>query len=176
MRASEERSGDPWRRFALVFSGLAVGFEVAYFALVLGSPLFDRYLELLAGSSGSLLEALGQPVVVSGTELRSAGFAVRVGDGCDAIQLCSLWTAAVIAFPTAASRRLRAVAWGIASLQGLNFVRIGSLVLIGMYLSDAFTIFHRALWPGLLLAITIAGWVVWALWESRRESERAHLG
>jgi exosortase/archaeosortase family protein len=165
------RVGEPdrarWRRFALV----SVSLEVFYFAILLDTDGFESYLAALAQVSGVLLNGAGHDVVVTDTQIQGPRFAVEISEGCDAIQISSLLIAAVVAFPTTPLRRLRGVALGVACLQVANFVRIASLYLIGVRVPEAFAIMHQLVWPSLLIALTIATWVVWALWESRRDFE-----
>ena len=105
----EEPDRARWRRFAFVFAVLSVGSEVFYVAFLLGSEGFVGYLAVLARFSGVLLNALGCDVVVSATQIQGPRFAVEISEGCDAIQICSLLTAAMVAFPTTPLRRLRGV-------------------------------------------------------------------
>ena len=169
MTRVEEPDRSCWRRFAVFFALLSVSLEVFYFAILLDTAGFEGYLATLARFSGVLLSAVGQEVVVSATQIQGPRFAVEISEGCDAIQICSLLIAAMVAFPTPPLRRLCGIALGVGCLQAANFVRIASLYLIGVHLPDAFSIMHQWVWPGLLIALTIATWVVWALWETRRE-------
>ncbi len=171
MTRVEEPDRAGWSRFAVVFALLSVGLEVFYVAILLDSEGFGGYLAVLARFSGVLLNAVGQDVVVTATQIQGPQFVVEIADGCDAIQICSLLIAAMVAFPTTPLRRLRGIAGGVAWLQAANFVRITSLYWIGVSLPDAFATMHLVVWPTLLIALTIATWVIWALWEMRRELE-----
>jgi len=164
---------EPWLRFALVFGALAIASEVLYFAVALDSPAFDAYLSVLATISGHILELFGNEVDVSGTRITGTEFAVAVAQGCDAIQVCSLLAAAVIAFPVSWAARLRGLALGIALLQVLNILRIVSLYWIGAYFSDYFQTAHEMVWPGILIFVTIATWILWVRWETPPPSSDA---
>ena len=155
----------------MVFALLSVGFEIFYFAMLLDTESFAGYLAVLARFSGVLLGMTGHDVVVTGTQIQGPQFAVEISEGCDAIQISSLLMAAMIAFPTTPLRRLRGIAGGVAWLQVANFLRITSLYLIGVSLPAAFPIMHQFVWPSALIVLTIATWVVWALWETRHEPE-----
>lgn len=160
-----------WRRFALVFALLSVSLEAFYFAILLETDGFAGYLAVLAQFSGVLLDAVGYDVVVTATKIQGPRFAVEISEGCDAIQISSLLIAAIVAFPTTPLRRFRGIALGLAGLQVANFVRIVSLYLIGVRVPEWFAIMHQMVWPSLMIALTIATWVIWALWETRRELE-----
>jgi exosortase H (IPTLxxWG-CTERM-specific) len=159
----------PWIRIALVFAALAIGSELAYYGWILDSQVFQLYLGALARVSGVLLDLLDQDVSVSGAQISNSHFAVQVADGCVAIQICALLSAAVIAFPAPLSRRLRGVLLGVLWLQFLNFLRIASLFLIGAYYGGGFQAAHKVVWPGVLIVVTIATWIFWVRREARDE-------
>ncbi len=168
MGGVEEPDRSRWRRFAVVFALLSVALEVFYFAILLNSDAFVSYLGWLARTSGWVLDVLGQDVVVTATRIQGTRFAVEISEGCDAVQICSLLIAAMVAFPTPPLRRLWGVARGVVWLQGANFVRIASLYWIGVHLPSVFETMHQIVWPTVLIALTIATWVAWALRETRR--------
>jgi exosortase H (IPTLxxWG-CTERM-specific) len=170
------QAGDPWRRFAIVFGILAVGSELFYYGVVLESSSLQVYLGVLASLSGALLGWVGCDVAVEGVRISSAQFAVEIADGCDAIQLCALLTAAVIAFPVPLARRLRVAFLGLLWLQSLNFARIVSLFLIGTHSPGVFTSFHKVIWPTSLILITVTTWVGWVLWGYRDDAGRESHG
>jgi len=167
-------NGAPWRRFALIFSLLAISSEIAYYAFVLESRSFERYLEMLAHVSGRVLELLGRDVTVRGVLISDSGFAVMVAHGCDALQVCALLSAAVIAFPAPLGRKVRGILGGVLLLQVLNLLRIVSLFLIGASFASIFSTVHEVVWPGVLIVITIATWIVWVRRETRSESGSQH--
>ena len=69
--------------------------------------------------------------------------------------------------------RLRGVVAGVAWLQAINFGRILSLYFVGAAVPSAFVTMHQIVWPTVLIVVTIATWVIWALWETRRDRELA---
>jgi exosortase H (IPTLxxWG-CTERM-specific) len=170
----EPRGREPWLRFALIFGALAVSSEVLYYAVTLESEGFRIYLGALAKISGALLTAFGSNVSIHETRISNADFAVEVAQGCDAIQVCSLLAAAVIAFPIALKRKLRGLALGILWLQFLNLMRIITLFLIGEQFSGFFKTAHEVVWPGVLIVITIITWILWVRWETREEYSLEH--
>ena len=167
-----KQAGDPWRRFAIIFGTLAIGSELFYYGVVLESSSLQLYLGVLASLSGAILNWIGHDVAVDGVRISSAQFAVEIADGCDAIQLCTLLTAAIIAFPLPLARRLRAACFGLLWLQGLNLARIVSLFMIGAHSAGVFMSFHKVIWPTTLILITVATWIGWVLWEYRSDAGR----
>jgi exosortase/archaeosortase family protein len=157
--------GDPWRRFAWVFAALAIASEAAYFAVLRGSAPFDAYLGGLAWLGGLVLNTFGQSVGVEAATIHGPRFVVEVSDGCDAVQICSLLVAAMIAVPVPMRPKIRGVLGGLGFLQALNLTRIVTLYAIGAHWPDVFMLFHATLWPVVLLAMTVACWAVWMIWD-----------
>jgi len=161
------RGNEPWLRFALIFGVLAVTSEVLYYGVALESEGFRAYLGVLAEISGAFLALFNNDVGVSGTRISNNLFAVEVAQGCDAIQVCSLLASAVIAFPVSFKRKLRGLVLGILWLQFLNLMRIITLFWIGAYFTSVFRTAHETVWPGILITITVASWVLWVRWEAQ---------
>lgn len=166
---------DPWFRFAGTFGVLAVGCELLYYAVLVDSDLMVHYLRGLAFAAGQILWLLGFETSVDYTLVTTEGFAVQIAHGCDAIQICALYSSAVLAFPSPFRPKLRGVFLGILWLQLLNQARIVSLVLIGRYHPSIFHDAHYTLWPTFLIVVTVVSWIVWVRWATRdvREPEPA---
>ena len=162
---------DPWFRFAAAFGVLALGCEVLYYAVLVDSEPLVYYLRGLAFVAATLLGLLGFDSNVDYTLLVTEGFAVQIAHGCDAIQICALYSSAVIAFPTPLRPKLRGLVLGIAWLQLLNQLRIVSLVLIGRYYETIFEDAHYTVWPTFLIVITVVSWIVWVRWATRDVAE-----
>ena len=164
-----ERSGrirhwwkDPWIRFTAVFAILALGSEAAYYGLILGSRGLEIYLQGLANVASWLLLLTGEDAEVVGSQIWSDAFLVEIAPECDAIQLCTMLSAAIIAFPTSLRRKLQGLGFGLLVIQLANFVRLASLFYVGGYRSRHFNTAHEVLWPGGLILITVVTWIVWA--------------
>lgn len=170
--AAPSRGGrDPWRRFALTFAALAILSELVYYGVALESELFQSYLATLAAISGAILGLFADDVSVRGTLISSSLFSVEIARGCDAYRICSLLSAAIIAFP--ASWRLKAwgLALGLSWLNFLNFVRIIGLMIIGAHLPAHFQASHETYFPLFLICMTVAAWIVWVR-KATREAIR----
>ena len=170
----EAHGREPWLRFALIFGVLAVASEVLYYTVALDSEGFNAYLGVLAEISGAFLSLFDGDVTVQGTQITGHSFAVSVAQGCDAIQVCSLLAAAVIAFPVGFRCKLRGLVLGILWLQLLNFLRIVTLFWIGAHFSSIFQTAHEVIWPGILIVLTIATWILWVRWETRATRPLEH--
>jgi len=149
-----------------MFGFFAVVSEVVYYAVALDSRGFESYLRVLASISGWVLNLFGSGVTVAGTQIAGSDFAVAVAQGCDAIQVCSLLAAAVLAFPVSWPARMRGFAIGIVTLQVLNILRIVTLYWIGAAYFDYFKTAHEMVWPTVLIVSTISLWILWVRWET----------
>lgn len=158
---------DPWFRFAGTFGVLAVTCEVLYYAVLVDSDFLVHYLRGLAVVAGRALWLLGYETSVDYTLVTTEGFAVQIAHGCDAIQICALYSSAVLAFPSPLRPKLRGLFLGITWLQLLNQVRIVSLVLIGRYHPSIFQSAHYTVWPTFLIVVTVVSWIVWVRWATR---------
>ena len=167
----EARERESWLRFALIFGALAVASEMLFHGVTLDSQAFDAYLGGLARISARILDLLGQDVTVRGATIRNPRFAVQVAHGCDAVQICSMLAAAILAFPVPFARKLRGLVLGVLFLQLLNFARIVTLFLAGAYFPNAFESSHRVVWPTALIILTIGTWIFWVRWATRVEAE-----
>jgi exosortase H (IPTLxxWG-CTERM-specific) len=158
---------DPWFRFALLFGVLALTCEVLYYAVLVDSGPLVHYLRALAFMAVEILTAFRIHAEVHYTLVTSGDFSVQIAHGCDAIQICALYSCAVIAFPAPWRAKLRGLVIGILWLQLLNQVRIVTLVLIGRYYATIFEAAHFTVWPSVLIVITVASWIAWVRWATR---------
>ena len=154
---------DPWLRFALIFAFLGISSELFYYAILLGSPMLEVYLEGIAIVSGAILNLLGQEVDVLGTSIWNGHFMVDIAPECDAVQLCTLLASAILAFPAPWRSKAVGILTNIALLQAVNFIRVVSLYIIGaQYSEDTFHTAHLVIWPGILIVAVVTMWVNWA--------------
>lgn len=144
-------------RFALFLVGL--------YALVAIQPVNDAvvvpFTGLLVKVSAAILRAVGEPVVTSGTVIRSALFAVDVKNGCNGIEAALLLVAAMLAFPASAKARAAGIASGLLAIQLVNLFRIVSLFWLGAHRRDVFELFHAAVWQTLLILLAVGIFLAW---------------
>jgi exosortase H (IPTLxxWG-CTERM-specific) len=163
-----------WIRFASIFGALAVTSDILYHAVTLDSAGFQVYLGILARISATVLDCFETDVVVRGSLISSPSFSVHVAPGCDAVQVCSLFAAAVIAFPLEAKCKVRGLVVGILVLQVFNLLRIITLFLIGAHVGRVFHAVHVYVWPSILIVVTLAVWIAWVRWETRARPAVEH--
>ncbi len=162
------------RRFLLLFPiCLLAGFgllEVRPVAEAIAA--FTRSLVTL---SGGLIHLFGGKVVVAGAVLLSptTGFAVKVENGCNAVNVTILLWAAILTYPAPWIDRMKGLAVGSLALHGVNLLRIVTLYYLGQYNKDWFDFAHYYLWECLIVLDTL---VIFWFWASlvRRWGRRRH--
>ena len=157
----------PWLHFSVGFGVLVTALEVVYHGFILESDAFLHLTRGLAQATGALLEPFYEHVNVLHARVATNKFVVTVDDGCDGLQVCTLLTAAVIAFPSTWRQKLVGVILGNLWLQFWNVLRITTLVVIGGIDRDWFHPTHVYIWPTLLIAICLSTWLAWANWTMR---------
>lgn len=146
------------------------------FALILGilysltltrvfqETLFGAYLRLNADTASGILTLIGHETTVSQRILMSPRFSVDISRGCDAVEPCFLFFAAVLAFPAALKKKLPGLLLGVVFLAGVNLLRIVSLYLVGVYRPGAFDFMHLEAWQVAFILLAIVFWFLWIIW------------
>ena len=148
--------------------GLRFGLLMAlYYALAL-QPWVDRiiypYLKANAWLSHVMLNFLGQECAVSEVTIRSAGFAISVRRGCDALEPSWFLCAAILSFSARPARKFLGILIGSAVLNLLNLLRIVSLYLVGLRFPRSFEVVHLEIWPVAFIVTAILLWIRWIRW------------
>jgi len=156
--------------FLLIF-GVLLGL---FYAFVVFTPFYKRdfllfYLPFNAKVSGTILGFLGQDITVTGSSISSPDFSVGVAPECSGIEPIALFACAVLAFPSPFLRKIPGIIAGALLLAILNFVRIVSLFLIGVYLPGALDIMHIEIWQGLFIVFAVLFWIVWLRWATQSQ-------
>jgi exosortase H (IPTLxxWG-CTERM-specific) len=151
------------RRF-LIFFPLCLA---AGFALLQTHPVaivVARFTSGLVGISGALIHLFGGKAAVDGVVLASPeGFAVRVENGCNAINVTILLWSAILVYPAPWIEKLKGLAAGSLVLHAINLLRIISLYYLGRYNQGWFEFAHLYLWESLIVVDTLVifwGWAV----------------
>ncbi len=153
-------------RRSFIFLARFAGLLILFYFLVAWRPINDAVIEpftaVIASVSASILNAIGERVTVSGTEVRSAGFAVNIENGCNGIETVLLFVSAVLAFPSTARRKAFGLLLGFAAIEVLNFVRVVSLFWIGRHHPSLFSSSHTVVWQSLVVLFGVLLFLVWA--------------
>jgi exosortase/archaeosortase family protein len=145
---------------------------LAAFQGVVLLPWADRaYYGCLCANArvaGAALRGCGEDVNVSGIIIRTAGYAVAIQRGCDAIEPAWFFCAAVLAFPLPWRLKWPGLLAGSAILFAVNLLRIVSLYFIGRRLPRLFPSAHLEWWPAAFILAAIALWLAWIGWARGR--------
>ena len=164
------KSRHPVFAFLFVF-GVLMG---VFYAFAIFTPFYKKhflvsYLPFNAKVSGAILSLLGQDITVAGRTISSPDFSVEVYSGCDGIEPIALFVCAVLAFPAAFLRKIGGIIAGTLLLAILNFVRVVSLFLIGVYFPKAFLIMHLDVWQALFILFAVIFWILWLRWATQSQ-------
>ncbi len=122
-----------------------------------------------------LLSLFTDQVSHSGSILsfRDGAFSVSVDAECSGIDPLIIFWAAILAFPAAWGAKLKGILLGIAVIQGLNLVRIMSLLYLGRWNEAVFVWVHHNLWQGLLILAALLAFMYWQGTLGEQEDARS---
>ena len=146
-------------RFCVLFALFTVlVFAVLYAGqTVLIGPL-NRHL---AWMTRMALGLFGAHTASSGAVVTLGSFAVEIKNNCNAAYEIGLYTAAVWAYPVSARDRLTGTLVGAAVLYVVNFLRILTLLALGLLQPAWFEATHLYAWQALFLLVVTTCWLAW---------------
>jgi exosortase H (IPTLxxWG-CTERM-specific) len=148
-------------RFALTFL-----FLILIFAILTATAAADRVIHqplsrLVAFFSTSILSVFGT-VSRSGTFVVFNGFSAIIIEACDGVLPAYIYLSAVLAFPSRMDQKLWGIFIGIPAIFTINLIRVITLMMVGAYWPDLFERVHIYVWQALVVALSMALWVLWA--------------
>jgi exosortase H (IPTLxxWG-CTERM-specific) len=159
---------------AVQYLGLFALLAVALFS-VLATPWAERlfvqpFTQALVDVSALVLTPFDPRVQAQGDILRFADGvgAVQVLAGCNAVEVCALLTAAILAFPGRLRDGLVGAAAGVAALQVVNLLRIISLLYLSRGSESLFEFFHHYVWDAMIGLEGLLVFFFWTRWQSRQ--------
>jgi exosortase/archaeosortase family protein len=129
----------------------------------------EGFLHFYASVAGGVLGLFEPGLQVHGQEILGR-YSLRIVKTCDAMDVTILLSSAILAWPAPWKRRLRALALAIPLVTALNVLRICSLYYVGIYLPSYFEVAHVEIWPAVILAVVVGGFV---LFVRERSTEAA---
>jgi exosortase H (IPTLxxWG-CTERM-specific) len=162
------------RRFLVLFPVcLLLGFAVLQIHPIAAG--IDRFTRSLVTLSGGLIHLCGGHATVTGPVLQSPlGFAVRVENGCNAVNVTILLWAAILTYPAPWLRKFQGLVAGSLALHAVNLLRIISLFYLGQYNETWFQFAHLYLWESLIVLDTLVIFWLWAVFV-RKARVQAHV-
>ncbi len=160
---------------AIRYLGLFLILTIAMFS-VLATPWAERlfvapFTQGLVHACAFLTDLFDPRVEAAGAILRfdDGRGAVQVLAGCNAVEVCALLTAAIIAFPGKLKYGLIGAAAGIVALQAINLLRIISLLYLSRGSQEVFEFFHNYVWDAMIGLEGLLVFFFWTRWQSRQD-------
>jgi exosortase H (IPTLxxWG-CTERM-specific) len=117
---------------------------------------------LLAQASVFLLKLIGTETKASSTLIVSPQLTVDIKAGCTGIEPIIILIAAMFAFRASWKAKFYGAFLGMVVLQGVNLIRIVSLVYLGINHPKYFSDGHTFIWQIVIIALSLFLWMVWA--------------
>jgi exosortase H (IPTLxxWG-CTERM-specific) len=152
----EQRDGI---RFCVLFALFtAAAFAILYAGQnVLVVPL-NRHL---AWMTEKVLRLVGVHAASTGGVVSMSGFAVEIKNNCNAIYEVGLYAAAVWAYPASWRDRVMGTLIGAAVLYVVTFLRIMTLLTVGLLYREWFEATHLYAWQAIFLLVVGTCWIAW---------------
>ena len=129
----------------------------------------------LARAATYALTLFGIPVTLNNATIIAGDFHAIISPECAALDITTLLAAAILIYPAPLASRLRAILLGALALAALNYIRIITLLLIGMSHPRYVDFAHNVVWQAALITAAIAIWLLWyRRLSSRRPAPRKH--
>ena len=107
------------------------------------------------------LTLFGIPVTLNNATIIAGDFHAIILPECTALDITTLLAAAILIYPAPIASRLRGVLLGAIALAALNYIRILTLLLIGMRHPQYVDFAHDIIWQATLIIAAIAIWLLW---------------
>ncbi len=161
---------------AVRYLGLFLILTVAFFS-VLATPWAERmfvgpFTQGLVSVSAFLIDIFDNRVIADGAVLRfdDGRGAVQVLAGCNAVEVCALLSAAILAFPGQIRYGVIGAVCGVIALQTVNLLRIISLLYLSRGSQEMFEFFHHYVWDAMIGLEGLLVFFFWTRWQARREA------
>lgn len=147
-------------RSALTFlATIAVG--ISYWLHPASRAVQEPLERFLALTTGTFLSWFDNSVVITHTTVEAGAFVANVVPACTGLFTMTLYSAAVLATPCPLRHKALGVALGVLAILALNWIRIVSLLLIGVHWIQAFEFAHLVVWQSVAIAFAVFAWLFW---------------
>ena len=136
----------------------------------LGIALATAITTTLARAATYALTLFGIPVTLNNATIIAGDFHAIILPECTALDITTLLAAAILVYPAPLASRLRAALLGAIALAALNYIRILTLLLIGMRHPHHIDFAHDIIGQAALITAAIG---IWLLWHHRISSAPA---
>ena len=148
-------------RFLTIFSITALVMYLAYYFLLMNSPIMFSIKSGTASIVSFLLSMIGLKSTSHNNIVTLNGFSMEIIDECTAIFSSIVYTAAVIAYPTRPKQKIIGILLGIPLLYFIDIVRLIVLALVGISNREMFDYVHVYLWQTTFIAFVVMVFYLW---------------
>jgi exosortase/archaeosortase family protein len=149
--------------FAATASMLLLAYWFPYPSGSIPAKAIDHHLGSYAAIVGVFARLVDSTVVVAGPSIEGR-FHIQIIRNCDAMVAHVLMTAAVVAHRAKWAQRLWGVVAANAVLAALNIARLVCIYAVGAYWTASFDIWHRDVFPMVLIGAAAALFLGWLRW------------
>ena len=152
------------------FAVLTVGAVALLIVPAVDAGFTQPFTRSLVVVCTGVMNLFGAKVVASGVVLSfaHASGAVMVSSGCNGVEVCILFAAALAPFPAPITARAVGVVVGVAAIQILNLVRIISLLFLARFAQNLFDFFHLFFWDAFIMLDAVVLFLAWHHWQAKR--------
>jgi len=163
---------------ALQYLGVFAVITLALFS-VLATPwaqagFVEPFTQSLVSITAFVVQPFDSRVQAAGNILQFSDGrgAVRVLSGCNAVEVCALLAAAILAFPGRLQACIIGAVVGVAALQFINLVRIITLLYLSRGSQPMFDFFHNYVWDAMIGLEGLLFFFLWARWQGKSPAPR----
>ncbi len=156
--------------YIAAFALLTLGAMALLIVPSVDSGFTQPFTRSLVVVCAGVMNLFGAKVVASGVVLSFAyaSGAVMVSSGCNGVEVCILFAAAIMPFPAPITARVVGVVVGVAVIQLLNLVRIISLLFLARFAQNLFDFFHLFFWDAFIMLDAVVLFLAWHHWQAKR--------
>lgn len=159
------------RFFAIMAAAYAVWYGIYNLWLLPDGRLDDVVGTFVAQASAGVLNVFGAGATWEGRVAALPGNAgIYVSNGCNGLDLISLFIGFVVAYPGRWSHRAWFIPLGLVLIVVVNIIRCAGLMVAQDVSQTAFDIAHGPLVRYTMFALVFALWVAWANLSTRSKS------
>jgi len=172
---TKQTNGPKWRKWLSTYRSVIVAAGTFAVALVIattvltawGSRFFPAVERATAWLTGVGLRVLQLQPRVAGSEVQAGGFSLLVVSECTGVFPTLIFVIGVLAAPFRWRYRIWGVLLGLPALVLLNWIRMVSLTVVGIYFPAQFDTIHLVVWQPLYVFLAALLWGLWA-WQAYR--------
>ena len=147
-------------QYVSLFLAFCFVFYLVYYSLTLRGSL-SVLKNITASILGALFALGGATVAIHEATVSINGFGLEIIDECTAVFSSIVYSACILAYPTALKNKGIGIALGVPSLYAINIFRLSILALVGIYHPNMFEFVHVYLWQASFIIFVVVIFLLW---------------